>query len=242
MKHVLELDGVHANIGQFQILQGVSFRVPEHQVTVLMGRNGAGKTTTLRTIMGYVRPRAGHIRMNGAAIGDLSTHQIARRGIAYLPEENHVFHRLTVAENLQMADRRARDGHHPERVERMMDLFGDLRRAWCRPAGSLSGGQKQMLAMASALISEQPVLLIDEPSKGLSPGYVHRLVEILQGLKGSRTVLLVEQNVWLAGQVADTFVMLDDGRTVLSGNMQELLQREDWQQQFLGVHATRGER
>ena len=124
----------------------------------------------------------------------------------------------------------------------MMDLFDDLRRAWRRPAGLLSGGQKQMLAMASALISDQPVLLIDEPSKGLSPAYVHRLVEILQGLKGSRSVLLVEQNLWLAGEVADTFVMLDDGRTVLSGDMQELLQREDWQQQFLGVHATRGER
>jgi branched-chain amino acid transport system ATP-binding protein len=241
MKDLLRLDNVFASIGQFQILQGVSLSVPERQVTVLLGRNGAGKTTTLRTIMGFVRAHEGDVLLNGVSLRNLPTYQISRMGISYLPEEGHVFANLSVEENLILADRR-KDNQHGRRLEQVLTTFPDLKSAWKRPAGTLSGGQKQMLAMASVLMAEQPLLLIDEPSKGLSPAFVQKLGEVILMLKETTTVLLVEQNFHLAKQVADHFSIIDDGRTVLAGEMSELVQRDDWQRQYLGLEVIQGGR
>lgn len=239
MKDLLRLDDVFASIGQFQILQGVSLSVPEHQVTVLLGRNGAGKTTTLRTIMGFVRAHEGDVLLSGASLRNLPTYQISRMGISYLPEEGHVFANLSVEENLVIADR-SKDNRHGLRLEQVLTTFPDLKSAWKRPASTLSGGQKQMLAMASVLMAEQPLLLIDEPSKGLSPAFVQKLCEVILVLKETTTILLVEQNFHLAKQVADHFSIIDDGRTVLAGEMSELVQREDWQRQYLGLEVIQG--
>ncbi len=239
MKIVLTLENVHASIGQYQILQGVNLTVPEHQVTVLLGRNGAGKSTTLRTIMGYVKQKTGQIRLNESSLLKLAPFQVSRKGISYLPEEGHIFANLTVQENLRMA-MRPHDQGHAERVEKALSIFPDLRSLWKRPGGHLSGGQKQMLAMATLLVANQPLLLIDEPSKGLSPAFVEQLKDVLLELKKSATILLVEQNFSLASRVGDTFTILDDGRTVLNGSMPELVAHEDWQQQYLGVYSTGG--
>lgn len=167
MAQLLELDAVHARIGEYQILQGVSLAVPEHGVTVLLGRNGAGKTTTLRTVMGYVKAHSGTVRLRDKAISGLRPYQIARLGVSYLPEEGHVFGNLTIQENLWLSAKR--DGQQAARIEQAVTVFPALQPAWKRHAATLSGGQKQMLAMASLLVAAQPVLLIDEPSKGLSP-------------------------------------------------------------------------
>lgn len=239
MKAMLELENVYANIGQYQILQGVTLAVPEHQVTVLLGRNGAGKSTTLKTIMGYVKEKTGQIELNGSSIMKLAPYQVSRCGISYLPEEDHIFANLTVQENLRLA-LRVREKNHTERIEEALDLFPDLRDLWNRPGGHLSGGQKQMLAMASLLVANQPLLLIDEPSKGLSPAFVKQLIEVLLRLKQTATILLVEQNFALASRVGDSFSILDDGRTVVSGKMEELIAHKDWQQQYLGVYVTGG--
>jgi branched-chain amino acid transport system ATP-binding protein len=239
MKDLLRLDNIHSNIGQFQILQGVHLSIPERQVTVLLGRNGAGKTTTLRTILGYVRAHQGEIQLNDTSLLGLPTFQICRLGVSYLPEEGHVFVNLSIEENLRLADRR-KDGKHGERTQQAMDMFPDLRTAWKRPAGTLSGGQKQMLAMACVLVAHQPLLLIDEPSKGLSPAYVAKLAEVLNLLKETTTILLVEQNFHLARQVAERFSILEAGRTVLEGSMAELIAQEDWQQQYLGIDVATG--
>lgn len=238
MAQLLELDAVHARIGEYQILQGVSIAVPEHGVTVLLGRNGAGKTTTLRTVMGYVKAHSGTVRLRDKAISGLRPYQIARLGVSYLPEEGHVFGNLTIQENLWLSAKR--DGQQAARIEQAMTVFPALQPAWKRHAATLSGGQKQMLAMASLLVAAQPVLLIDEPSKGLSPTVVDQLVDVLKLLKETATILLVEQNFQLARRVADWFTIIDDGCTRVSGSMAELEANEAWQRQYLGLSSTGG--
>jgi branched-chain amino acid transport system ATP-binding protein len=228
---------VSATIGQYRILTGVSFAVPEGSVTALLGRNGAGKTTTLRTLMGFVPLRGGSIQLFGEEAAGLAPHQVARRGVGYVPEDANVFPNLTVAENLRLG-LPGRGGQAAEdALEQAMDLFPDLRQAYRRWAGHLSGGQRQMLAIASVLVARPRLMLIDEPSKGLSPRFVERLGEVIAGLRGRTTVLLVEQNLRLAAQVGDAFVLMDDGRTVAAGPMADLLASSEWQQRYLSVRV-----
>lgn len=239
-RQLLELRGICTDIGGYRILQGVDLDVPEGAATVLLGRNGAGKSTTLRSIMGYLQPRAGEIRFVGERLTGHRPYQAARRGLGYMPEEGQVFVNLSVCDNLALANRR--DAGRSERVERALTFFPDLRRAWKRPAGTLSGGQRQMLGLARVLVMGPRLWLVDEPSKGLSPGMVAKLAEILCAIKQETTILLVEQNFRLASSVGDFFSVLDEGRTRLSGSMVELVRRTDWQLQYLGFAPAEGSR
>ena len=202
---LLELKGVHTHIGSYHILHGVDFEVPTGEVTMLLGRNGAGKTTTLRTIMGLWPASSGSVAFDGAPIGgtpvQLGTPDIARLGIGYVPENMGIFADLSVRENLLLAARKARTVADIDtvRLEWLFGLFPALKKFWLYPAGKLSGGQKQMLAIARAMVEEQRLLLIDEPSKGLAPAIVQNLIAALRELKRSRTtVLMVEQNLGVA--------------------------------------------
>jgi branched-chain amino acid transport system ATP-binding protein len=239
---LLALKGVHTHIGSYHILHGVDFDVPAGQVTMLLGRNGAGKTTTLRTIMGLWAASRGEVLFDGRMIGGptlrSATPEIARLGIAYVPENMGIFGDLTVRENLLLAARNARriediDSH---RLEWLLGLFPALKKFWRYPAGKLSGGQKQMLAIARAMVEEQRLLLIDEPSKGLAPAMVGNLIQALRELKRTQTtVLLVEQNVHMARALGDSVVVMDNGRVVHRGAMGALAADEGLQQRLLGL-------
>jgi branched-chain amino acid transport system ATP-binding protein len=239
---LLVLDAVHTHIGAYHILHGVNLAVPAGQVTMLLGRNGAGKTTTLRTIMGLWPASGGDIRFDGRPIGGragrLGTPDIARLGIAYVPENMGIFSDLSVRENLLLAARGARTVEQMDtvRLEWLFGLFPALKKFWLYPAGKLSGGQKQMLSVARAMVEEQRLLLIDEPSKGLAPAIVQNLIAALRELKRTRTtVLLVEQNFGVAKALGDRVAVMDDGRVVHAGAMAELADDEALQQQFLGL-------
>ncbi|TSE37231.1 High-affinity branched-chain amino acid transport ATP-binding protein LivF [Tepidimonas fonticaldi] len=239
---VLSLEGVHTYIGQYHILHGVDLSVPRGQVTMLLGRNGAGKTTTLRTIMGLWPARSGRIAFAGQPIGGagvaLSTPEIARRGIAYVPENMGIFGDLSVKDNLLLAARSARrvDDIDTARLEWIFSLFPALRKFWLYPAGKLSGGQKQMLSVARAIVEPRELLLIDEPSKGLAPAIVQNLIGALRELKQTQTtVLLVEQNFAMAKALGDTVAVMDDGRVVHRGSMAELVEDAALQQRLLGL-------
>jgi len=239
---LLQLQGVHTHIGAYHILHGVNFDVPAGQVTMLLGRNGAGKTTTLRTIMGLWPTARGTVTFDGqpigGAAGQRSTPDIARLGIAYVPESMGIFGDLTVRENVLLAARAARsvDDIDTNRLDWLFGLFPALKKFWLYPAGKLSGGQKQMLAIARAMIEPRRLLLIDEPSKGLAPAIVGNLVEALRELKRTQTtVLLVEQNFNMARALGDTVAVMDDGRVVHRGTMAELAHDEALQQRLLGL-------
>ena len=239
MSALLELKGVHTHIGAYHILHGVDLDVPQGGLTMLLGRNGAGKTTTLRTIMGLWRASRGRIVFGGAPIEALATPDIARRGIAYVPENMGIFGDLSVRENLLLAARGARriDDIDTARLDGLFELFPALKKFWLYPAGKLSGGQKQMLAIARAMVEPRRLLLIDEPSKGLAPAIVANLIEALRRLKstGDTTVLLVEQNFAVAKALGDTVAVMDDGRVVHRGSMAELAADESLQQRLLGL-------
>jgi branched-chain amino acid transport system ATP-binding protein len=239
---LLQLQGVHTHIGAYHILHGVDFDVPTGQVTMLLGRNGAGKTTTLRTIMGLWRVSRGSILFGEHTLGSdqraLSTPEIAQLGIAYVPESMGIFSDLTVRENLLLAARNARtlDQVDTQRLDWLLRLFPALRKFWLYPAGKLSGGQKQMLAIARAMVEPRRLLLIDEPSKGLAPVIVGNLIEALRELKATQTtVLLVEQNFAVAGALGDWVAVMDDGRVVHRGAMRDLMQDDALQHRLLGL-------
>lgn len=239
---LLSLKGVHTHIGAYHILHGVDLEVPAGQVTMLLGRNGAGKTTTLRTIMGLWAASSGEVTFDGRPIGgragQRATPEIAQLGIAYVPENMGIFSDLTVRENLLLAARHARTVEQMDtvRLEWLFGLFPALRKFWLYPAGKLSGGQKQMLAIARAMVEEQRLLLIDEPSKGLAPAIVQNLIAALRELKRTQTtVLLVEQNFGVAKALGDHVAVMDDGRVVHAGAMAELADDEALQQKFLGL-------
>jgi branched-chain amino acid transport system ATP-binding protein len=231
---VLELTEVHAYIGQHHILQGVSLRARRDAVTVLLGRNGAGKTTTMRTIVGLLRPSRGAVRHEGQSIVTLAPHEIVRRGIGYVPEGQGIFATLTVDENLRLA-RLGAEADARARLQRIFTLFPDLERFREARAGTLSGGQKQMLAIARALVNDNRLLLIDEPSKGLAPIIVEHLVEALAAMKREVTVVLVEQNFAMARALGDDYVILDGGRTVHAGRMADLAGDEALKRRYLGI-------
>lgn len=229
---ILEIKDLQTYIGEFHILQGVSLEVPEGEVTVVLGRNGAGKTTTLRSIMGLIQTKKGVIEFAGESIMGLPPHLIARKGIGYVPEEQAIFSGLSVEENLRLAMVKSRD---ESLLKDVLDSFPDLKDAFHKKAGSLSGGQKQMLALGRALVAGSRLLLIDEPSKGLAPVIVEKVAEVINGIKNKTTVVLVEQNFKLAQAVGDRYYIIDDGRTVGSGMMKELVRDIELQQQYLGI-------
>jgi branched-chain amino acid transport system ATP-binding protein len=235
---LLSLRGVHTHIGAYHILHGVDLEVPEGQVTVLLGRNGAGKTTTLRTVMGLWPASRGEIVFDGRPLHTLPTPDIARLGLAYVPETMGIFTDLTVQENMVLAARAARHAGQIDaaRLEWIFGLFPALRKFWLYPAGKLSGGQKQMLAIGRAIVEPRRMILVDEPSKGLAPAIVQNLVRAMRELKAQRTtVLLVEQNFTMARALGDTVAVMDDGRVVHRGTMAALAADPMQQQRLLGL-------
>ena len=234
MTELLTLSGVETHIGRYHILHGVEFGVPEGQTTMLLGRNGAGKTTTLRTIMGLWRASAGEIRLGSERIEALSTPDIARAGIGYVPETMAVFSDLTVKENLILA---ARDGAMDEtRLDWIFGFFPPLKKFWLSRAATLSGGQKQMLSFARSLIEPRRLLLIDEPTKGLAPAIIGALIDCLKEVKRrGATILLVEQNFRVAQEIGDMVSVMDNGRVVHSGTMAALAADEELQHRLLGL-------
>ena len=238
MTALLELQGVHTHIGAYHILHGVDLSVPEGQVTMLLGRNGAGKTTTLRTIMGLWAASKGSVTFKGQAIQGQATPEIAQLGVAYVPESMGIFSDLTVQDNMVLAARAARHAGELDsaRLQWVFSLFPALQKFWLYPAGKLSGGQKQMLAIARAIIEPRALLLIDEPSKGLAPSIIQNLISALRELKAQRsTILLVEQNFAVARALGDRVAVMDNGRVVHSGAMAELADDETLQQRLLGL-------
>lgn len=235
---LLTLDGVHTHIGAYHILHGVDLAVPANQLTMLLGRNGAGKTTTLRTIMGLWQASSGRLTLDGEDITRRHTWSISRAGVAYVPESMGIFADLSVRENMLLAARGARtlDDVDTARLEWIFELFPAMKRFWLHPAGKLSGGQKQMLAVSRAIVEPRKLLLIDEPSKGLAPAIVQNMIAAFRALKEAKTtILLVEQNFNFARQLGDTVAVMDDGRVVHSGPMAELAQDEALQSRLLGL-------
>jgi branched-chain amino acid transport system ATP-binding protein len=234
MSELLALAGVNTHIGPYHILQGVDFVVPRGGLSVLLGRNGAGKTTCLRTIMGLWKASAGRIEFEGSDISRRSTPAVAQLGIGYVPESMGIFAGLTVHENLTLAARAGPiDGR---RLDWMFGFFPALKKFWHLPAGHLSGGQKQMLAIARAIIEPRKLLLIDEPTKGLAPAIIAHMVEAFRELKRTdTTILLVEQNFNFARTLGDTVAVMDSGRIVHSGSMAALAEDQAGQQKLLGL-------
>jgi len=231
---ILKSEAVHTFIGQHHILQGVSFEAKADAVTVLIGRNGAGKSTTLKTIMGLLPAAEGKIIFKGEEIQSKKPYDIARLGIGFVPEHMGIFANLTVEENMQVAMLRE-DSATAERLERVLEMFAALRDFWRAKAGILSGGQKQMLAIARAIVNDTALLLIDEPTKGLAPIIINALIDAINQIKQHSVVVLVEQNFYMASSVGDHFYILDDGKVVHSGVMEELVQDEQMQSKYLGI-------
>ena len=234
MSALLSLSGVHTHIGRYHILQGVDFDAPDGKTTMLLGRNGAGKTTTLRTVMGLWRASAGTVTFSGQALAPLATPAIARSGIAYVPETMAVFSDLTVRENFILA---ARDGPLDDaRLQWIFGFFPALKKFWLSRAGSLSGGQKQMLSIARAIVEPRRLLLIDEPTKGLAPAIVGALIECLKEIKRAGiAILLVEQNFRVAQEIGDEVRVMDNGRIVHQGSMAALAADGALQNRLLGL-------
>jgi len=238
MNDLLRLEGVHTHIGAYHILHGVDLAVPRGQLTLLLGRNGAGKTTTLRTIMGLWQASQGRITFNGEDITALHTPAIAQKNIAYVPENMGIFADLTVKENMLLAARSARNASQmdEQRLQWIFGLFPAVQKFWNHPAGKLSGGQKQMLAVSRAIAEPRELLIVDEPSKGLAPAIIQNMIDAFRQLKASGvTILLVEQNLHFARQLGDTVAVMDDGRVVHAGSMQALAEDEALQQSLLGL-------
>jgi len=235
---LLALDGVHTHIGAYHILHGVDLVVPKGQVSLLLGRNGAGKTTTLRTIMGLWHASKGRLTFGGRDITALTTPQIAELGIAYVPENMGIFSDLTVQENMLLAARgAARAGQMDgQRLKWIFSLFPAVEKFWNHPAGKLSGGQKQMLAVARAIVEPRELLIVDEPSKGLAPSIINNMIDAFGQLKaGGVTILLVEQNMFFAKALGDSVAVMDNGRVVHAGSMQELSGDPALQRSLLGL-------
>lgn len=233
MNNILEVESIHTFIGQFHILEGVSLRVPQGSITALLGRNGAGKTTTLRSIIGLNAPREGRVTFNGQPINGRPAYEIAALGIGYVPEHRAVFRDLTVEENLKIAERKRND--LANKADFIFEVFPDLKKFYKLSGGQLSGGQQQMLSIARALVADNSLLLIDEPSEGLAPVIVENIVAALRRLSDRVTVLLVEQNFRMASSIADRYYIVDDGRTVHEGAMKELVGNKELVAKYLGA-------
>ena len=228
---LLAVGNLHVYYGQSHVLQDLSFDVAEGGVTALLGRNGVGKTTTLRAILGLV-DRRGSVRLGDEELSGMATHRIVRRSVGYVPEDRDVFAGLTVEENLRLAERTA-----APRYELVYELFPELKERAAQKAGTLSGGQQQMVAIARALLNDNPVLLVDEPTKGLAPLLVTEVAAALERAAELTTIVLVEQNLQVVQRVARDVVVLDGGRVVHAGPAAELLADPDHIRRLLGVHG-----
>jgi branched-chain amino acid transport system ATP-binding protein len=226
---LLAVRDLHVHLGQSHVLQGVSFDVPEGGVTALLGRNGVGKTTTLRAILGLVG-RRGSVELDGEELAGLPTHRIVQRSVGYVPEDRDVFTGLTVAENLRLAERDANP-----RYDLVYELFPELEERGGQRAGTLSGGQQQMVAIARALLNDNRMLLVDEPTKGLAPALVAEVAHVLERLAELTTVLLVEQNLGVVRRIAHDAIVLDQGRVVHRSDAKELLEQPELVKRLLSV-------
>jgi branched-chain amino acid transport system ATP-binding protein len=229
---LLAVSDLHVHLGESHVLQGIDFDVSEGGVTALLGRNGVGKTTTLRALLGLVTSR-GTIALDGSEISHVPTHKIVRRGVGYVPEDRDVFAGLTVDENLRLAER---DGD--PQYDLVYDLFPELKQRGRQPAGTLSGGQQQMVAIARALLNRNRVLFVDEPTKGLAPLLVTEVARVLERVSELTTVLLVEQNLGVVQRLARDAIVLDTGRVVHIGPAKELLADRPMVHRMLGVGAA----
>lgn len=235
---LLTLSGVHTHIGSYHILHGVDLVVPRGELTLLLGRNGAGKTTTLRTIMGLWQASSGSIEFNGKPLQTWPTPEIAKAGIAYVPENMGIFADLTVCENMLLAAKQASRASQMDtaRLEWIFGIFPAVKKFWNAPAGKLSGGQKQMLAVARAIVEPRELLIVDEPSKGLAPAIINNMIDAFLQLKATgTTILLVEQNIHFAKRLGDQVAVMDNGKVVHSSTMQVLSEDAALQQKLLGL-------
>jgi branched-chain amino acid transport system ATP-binding protein len=230
---LLEVRNIHTFIGQFHILEGVTVDVAEGSIVALLGRNGAGKTTTLRTILGLNPARSGTITFDGVPITDRRSFDIAAMGIGYVPEHRAIFADLSVEENLRIAERSRGDFAAKEGL--IFGLFPDLKRLIRLPGTNLSGGQQQMLAVARALVADNRLLLIDEPSEGLAPVIIEQMMEAIRRLSESTTILLVEQNFIVASRLASAYVIVEEGQTAKTGAMSDLVDDTDTIRKYLGA-------
>ncbi len=237
MKNLLEIQNAHVYIGSFYILQGISLVVPKGEVTLLLGRNGSGKTTTMKSILGIYPPKEGKIVFKGEEISNLPTHKIVNKGMGYVPDTRRIFGTLTVEQNLVVSMRKGSSREDMQkRLDLIFDLFPDMKGFLKQRAGTLSGGQQQMLAVARALMNENDLLLIDEPTEGLSPLLAKNLIDSLDRLKEFATILLVEQNFRTVSKLGDNYYIFDNGKIVHEGtNMSELIDDKALVAQYLGV-------
>ena len=233
MSYVLQVENIHTYIGQFHILEGVSLKVRRGSITVLLGRNGAGKTTTLKSILGLTPPREGRVLFDGQGIQGRQAFDVANLGVGYVPEHRAIFRDLSVVENLKIAERKK--GDLDRKADFIFGLFPDLKRLYKLPGNHLSGGQQQMLAVARALVPDNKLLLIDEPSEGLAPVLIEQMMEAIRELSATTTVLLVEQNFIMASQLSESYYIMDDGKIAHQGAMADLAQNKALIRQYLGA-------
>jgi branched-chain amino acid transport system ATP-binding protein len=234
MPSILKAEDLVSYIGLYTILQGVSVDVAEGDIVTILGRNGAGKTTFLKTIMGMVDVRSGKLELGGQSIVGKPTYEIAKMGIGYVPEDYGVFDLLTVQENLRLPMWKT-DQASWDRVDYVLNLFPDLKAAYKRPARSLSGGQRQMLSVGRSMVNDNKIILIDEPSKGLAPVIIEKMGLAFMEIAKTRTILLVEQNFALACAVAKRYYIVNEGRTVQTGLVKDLMLDTETQKQYLGI-------
>jgi branched-chain amino acid transport system ATP-binding protein len=233
MSNILEVQNIHTFISQYHILQGVDLIVPQGSITALLGRNGAGKTTTLKSILGLATVRQGKIIFDGREVQGMPPYDIAALGIGFVPEHRAIFRDLTVEENLKIAERQK--GDYLRRRDLIFDLFPDLKRFIGIPGTRLSGGQQQMLAIARALVAENKLLLIDEPSEGLAPVIIEHMIEVIHQLSKESTVVLVDQNFLVASKLAEFYVIIEEGQSVKSGRMADLVTDKATINKYLGA-------
>jgi branched-chain amino acid transport system ATP-binding protein len=235
MAVLLEVEDIHTSYGSIEALKGISLTVEEGEVVTLIGSNGAGKSTTLRSISGLTPPRHGSIRFRGEEISTLPAQEIVRLGISQSPEGRHCFQRMTVRENLELGAYLRRDANVSGDMERVLDLFPRLREREKQKAGTMSGGEQQMLAMGRALMADPQLLLLDEPSMGLAPILVERIYETVREInKQGTTILLVEQNANYALEVSSRGYVLETGKVVLADKSASLRDNPEVQNAYLG--------
>ena len=233
MEPIIDVQNINTFIEQYHILQGVDLRVPQGSILALLGRNGAGKTTTLKTILGLTPPREGKVIFNGHEIQGMRSFDIAALGIGYVPEHRAIFRDLSVEENLKIAERQK--GDYARKEEMIFNLFPDLKRLIHLPGTNLSGGQQQMLAIARALVPDNSLLLIDEPSEGLAPVLIEQMMEAIRQLSSESTIILVEQNFLVASRLAENYVIIEEGQSVKQGKMADLINDKETIHRYLGA-------
>jgi branched-chain amino acid transport system ATP-binding protein len=233
---LLEISGLNTYYGRAHILADVTLAVSAGEIVVLLGRNGAGKSTTMKSIMGLVRPTAGEVRFQGADITGQLSHEIARAGLGYVPEDRRIFGELSVMENLEVGRQKPRAGAPVWTPERLFAIFPNLAEMRNRPGARMSGGEQQMLTIARTLMGNPCAILLDEPSEGLAPVIVEQMANTIRALKSEGlTVILSEQNLYFAGLVADRAYIIEKGRVRYNGTMTELAANEAVRAQYLSV-------